>query len=184
MFSMGIGSFLMEKKFIRSPVLTLLKVEIFLTIIGGFAVVSLHLLNILGPSRLLFILIAHLIIIAVGILTGAEIPLLIEIRNKEKNNSENSILGVDYTGALVGTILFAFVFYPHIGLVPTGFLIGFLNSIVGILLFTQRTKVLSEDRRKYYSSLSVQVFLCAIITICILNSQAINEYFINKYLEH
>lgn len=181
---MGIGSFLMEKKFIKCPVLTLLNVEILLTIIGGFAVIFLHLLNLLGLSRLLFIILAHTIIIIIGILTGTEIPLLIEIRNKEKSNSENSILGIDYTGALIGTVIFAFVFYPHIGLVPTGFLIGFLNSIAGISLFTQRKKVRNEVIKKYYSSLSVQAFVCAIMTICILNSQAINEYFITKYLRY
>lgn len=182
MFSMGIGSFLMEKKFIKCPVLSLLKVEILLTIIGGFAVVILHVLNLLGLSRLLFIIITHGIIIAIGVLTGTEIPLLIEIRNKEKSNSENSIIGIDYTGALLGTVVFAFVFYPHVGLVPAGFLVGFLNSIVGILLFTQRKKVLNEDIRKYYFSLSVQFFLCGIILVCIINSQSINEYFITQYL--
>lgn len=182
MFSMGMGAMVMEKRYLKRPVSFLLKTEILLTSIGGFSVIILHLLNILNPKRIIFLALAHIMIIIIGFLTGREIPLLIEIRNKEKKDSENTILGIDYTGALLGTVAFAFIFYPHMGLVPTAFLTGLLNSVTGILLYSQRNKVKKEAERQFYTNLYIQLFLCAVITFCLLNADAINKYFIRQYL--
>ena len=87
-------------------------------------------------SVLVFSVFAHGLIILIGILTGFEIPLLIEIINKFRKNSENLILGWDYFGAFVGTIIFAFCFYPQVGLVQTSLFIGFLNPKFFILVRT------------------------------------------------
>jgi len=182
MFSMGFGALMAEGRLIKSPVLTLLKIEILLTVIGGFSVVLLHLLNMSVLSRLVFSSSVHGLIILTGILTGIEIPLLIEIRHKEKDKSENAILGVDYFGAVLGTIIFAFVFYSVIGLVPTAFFAGSLNAGAGLLLFTQRDKVRHDRRRQYYICLSIQAVLLVIIIVCLGNSGKINTYFINHYL--
>lgn len=182
MFSMGFGALMAEGRFIRNPVLTLLRIEILLTVIGGFAVVLLHLLNMSVLSRLVFSLLVHGLIVLIGVLTGFEIPLLIEIRNREKERSENAVLGVDYFGAVLGTIIFAFVFYPVMGLIPTAFFVGSLNAGAGILLFTQREKVKRESKSKYYIYLSIQAVLLVIIIVCLVNSGNINSYFINHYL--
>jgi len=183
MFSMGLGALAAEGKFIKHSVLTLLKIEILLTIFGGFVVVILYwLFNSFVSLQPAFSILAHALIIFIGVLTGFEIPLLIEIRNKEVKGQENVILGIDYAGAFLGTIIFAFVFYPGMGLMPTAFFTGCLNSAAGILLFTQREKVKKEVKKQYYVFLFIQgVFLIA-MAVCLMNSEKISGYFINQYM--
>jgi len=113
MLSMGIGSLFAEGRFVKHPVIMLLRVELFLTVIGGFSVILLHLLNMAGLAGMVFSGLAHLLIIGIGILTGLEIPLLMEVKNLEVKDSETTVLGVDYLGAFCGTVVFAFLFYPR-----------------------------------------------------------------------
>ena len=118
MLSMGIGALLAEGRWTRHAAATLLKVEILLTVTGGFSVIFLLVLNSIGIPDLLFSALAHLLIVLIGVLTGFEIPLLIELRGPELEGSERGVLGIDYLGAFCGTVAFAFVFYPLFGLIP------------------------------------------------------------------
>ncbi|MBN3039135.1 MAG: hypothetical protein JW869_06970 [Candidatus Omnitrophica bacterium] len=182
LFSMGFGALLAEGKTVKNPVLVLLKVEILLTLIGGFSVVILHSLNLVAPSRLAFSLSAHALIILVGVFTGFELPLLMEISNREKGPSENPILAVDYVGALLGSVFFAFIFYPRLGLVASAFFVASLNSLAGLCLFTQRGMVPPHKRKQYYAFLSAQAVLFVIIMFCLKSAAHINEFCINRYI--
>ncbi len=122
MLSMGIGSLAAEGRMVRDPVLTILKVEILLTIVGGFSVLFLHWIYWAALPHAAFSLLAHGLIVAIGALTGFQLPLLIEVRNLDVGNSANVVLGVDYLGAFSGAVAFAFVFYPRAGIVATAFL--------------------------------------------------------------
>jgi len=182
MFSMGLGALAAEGKSIKHPVLTLLQIEILMTIFGGFAVVVLYwVFNLFVSFQPAFSILAHVLIILIGVLTGFEIPLLMEIRNKEVKGQENAILGVDYAGAFLGTIIFAFVFYPGIGLVPAAFFTGCLNSAAGILLFTQRKKVKKEIKKQYYVFLFIQGIFLIAMAVYLMNSERISGYLINQY---
>ncbi len=182
MLSMGIGSLLAEGRVVKHVVTTLLKVEILLTITGGFSVIALLLVDSLGPSDLVFSLFAHLLIILIGILTGLEIPLLIELRNLEVDGSERSVLGIDYLGAFFGTVVFAFVFYPVVGLIPTAFMVALLNAFVGICLLTQWRKVHEEQRRTTGALIGVQVVLFVVLALVLRSADDVNEMFLNVYL--
>ncbi len=182
MLSMGIGSLLAEGRMVKHVVTTLLKVEILLTITGGFSVILLLIMDSLGPPEIVFFLFAHLLIILIGILTGLEIPLLIELRNLEVEDSERSVLGVDYLGAFVGTVVFAFLFYPVVGLIPTAFMVALLNAFVGICLLTQWRKVREEQRRSTGTLLGVQVVLFAVLALLLRSADEVNELFLSIYL--
>jgi len=182
MFSMGIGALLAEGRLAKHPILSLLRVEILLTVIGGFAVIFLHVMDILDFSRLLFSIFAHTLIIVIGILTGFEIPLLIAIRKEGQDHPENSILAVDYVGAFVGTLAFAFCFYPQLGLMTTAFSVGFLNAFAGLLLISQRGKETVEIEKPFYSLLCLQAFWLTVIGSCLIFSPEISHYFIQSYL--
>ena len=80
MLSMGIGSLMAEGRVVKHVVTSLLKVEILLTITGGFSVIFLLLMDAVAPPEIVFFLFAHLLIILIGVLTGLEIPLLIAYR--------------------------------------------------------------------------------------------------------
>ena len=182
MLSMGIGSLLAEGRVVKHVVTTLLKVEILLTITGGFSVIALLLMDSIGPPDIVFFLFAHLLIILIGILTGLEIPLLIELRNLEVDGSERSVLGVDYLGAFFGTVTFAFVFYPIVGLIPTAFLVALVNAFVGVCLLTQWRKVHEEQRRTTGTLVGVQVVLFTVLALVLRSADVVNEIFLNVYL--
>ena len=141
MLSMGIGALSAEGRFVKHPVTTLLKVETLLTVVGGTSVLILYFLDAAPFPGVVFSALAHGVIVLIGILTGFEIPLLIELRNTETENADSAVIGVDYLGAFAGTVLFAFLFYPRVGLIPTAFIVASLNATVGVLLATQVAKV-------------------------------------------
>ncbi len=182
MLSMGLGSLLAEGRFVRHPVITLLRVEIALTMTGGFSVIFLMLVNSAGLPDIVFFGVAHFLIILIGVLTGFEIPLLIELRNLEVEGSERKVLGVDYLGAFSGTVVFAFFFYPIVGLIPTAFVVGLLNAFVGVLLLTQWQRVHEDLRRQYRTLLGVQAGLFATLVVCIHFADSISELFLRQYL--
>jgi len=182
MFSMGVGSLFAEGRFVKNTLFSLLKIEILLTVIGGFSVCFLHFVDSLGLSRSVFGSFAYVLIVLIGVLTGAEIPILIKMTNEEKENSENIVLAIDYGGAFLGTLVFAFLFYPKIGLIPTAFFVGSLNAFGGILLFTQRDNISKEMRKSYYVLLIGECLLFIAVVACLIFSSGISEYFINLYL--
>lgn len=182
MFSMGIGSFVAEGRFVKNPVTALLKTEVVLTVIGGFSVIFLLVLDSAGMPPLLFSASAHALIIIIGILSGFEIPLLMQLKNLETEQSESLILGVNYLGAFLSTVAFAFVFYPLMGLIPTAFFVAALNAAVGVALFTQANKVQSHENRQYRALITVQSVLLVVLVPCFLSAGTINEIFLKYYL--
>ena len=183
MLSMGIGSLMAEGRFVKSPVTALLKIELLLTVTGGFSVIALLVIDAAGLPPLLFSALAHSLIIIIGIFTGFEIPLLMHLKNLETKQSENTVLGVDYLGAFFGTVVFAFVFYPIVGLIPTAFFVATLNAAVGVALLTQTSKVQSHEHRQYRALIAVQSVLLIVLVACLSTASTINELFLRQYLE-
>ena len=182
MLSMGIGALLAEGRWVEHAAATLLKVEILLTVVGGFSVLFLLVLNSVGLPDVLFSVFAHLLIVLIGVLTGFEIPLLIELRGAEVEGAERTVLGIDYLGAFCGTIAFAFVFYPRFGLIPSAFFVALLNAFVGVLLYTQRFKVEEAGRRNYSVLLGVQAVLFVVLAVLVQTADSVNEIFLRYYL--
>ena len=183
MLSMGIGSLMAEGRWVKHPVTTLLKIELLLTVTGGFSVIALLVLNSVGMPHWLFSAFAHLLIIVLGIFTGFEIPLLMHLKNLEAGQSESSVLGVDYLGAFCGTVVFALVFYPTVGLIPTAFFVAFLNAAVGVCLLTQASKVQPQEKRQYRTLIALQVVMLVVMVACLATSSNINELFLKHYLD-
>ncbi len=186
MFSMGIGASLAEGKFARNPLTTLIKVEILLVFLGGFSIVYLYCLDSYHVSRLVFSLFAHTLIVCIGTLTGFEIPLLMETlkinepaRSNQKFSIEDTVLAVNYAGAFLGTIIFAFLFYPVLGLIPSAFVTGFLNAFCGLLLFQLEGHKGSLIKSRLYA---VQVVLFIVLVACLIFSHRITGYFLQMYL--
>jgi len=182
MFSMGIGSLLAEGKMTKNPILNLLRVEILLTVFGGLSVLLLFSIDTFNASRFIFSFFAHTLIIVIGVLTGFEVPLVIEIVNRENKNLENAILAWDYLGAFIGTIIFAFIFYPHWGLIPTSLFIGILNAMGGISLVFSRQHVSAQKMKSFQASLRIQIFLFFFIFLFCVFSNQISNYFIDIYI--
>ncbi|MBF0522786.1 MAG: hypothetical protein HQL24_07005 [Candidatus Omnitrophica bacterium] len=176
LFSLGIGSLLAEGTFLTAPAFYLIIVEILLAVLGGFSIVFLFVADALRLSGGVFSFLAHGLIILIGILSGFEVPLLIALMDKDQPNRESLILGFNYLGAFLGTIAFAFIFYPRLGLIPSSLLVGTMNALIGILLFKAAGDKLPKGL------FILQALLLVLMVCCLLNASAINDYFIKLYL--
>jgi spermidine synthase len=182
MMSLGIGSMIAEGRFVRHPVTSLLRVEILLTLVGGSSVVFLFFVNSLGVPPLVLSISAHTLIIVIGILSGFEIPLMISLKNFEAKNRDNAIIGVNYLGAFLGTMVFAFVLYPFVGLVATAFMVALMNAIVGILLVTRAKYVNESGQRQYRVMLGLVAALALMLGYCLIAATRISEWVLKSYL--
>ncbi len=182
MLSMGIGALIAEGRFVKHPVISLLRVEAFLTIIGGGSVAYLFIVNSLDVGTTILLLFGHGLIIVIGILSGFEIPLLMALKGLESDGKDILVLGVDYFGAFCGTIIFAFVFYPKVGLVPTAFSVALLNSLVGVALLTQAVKVHRSEYNEYRALLGLQAVLLLALGMHLSIAGKITDFFLASYL--
>lgn len=170
LFSMGVGAMLIEKRNVDNPLFALVLTEIFLSLVGGSSVILIFLLNLLPISTPIFFSFIYLLIVIIGILTGAEIPLLIERQRKVGSGSEGLILGINYFGAFIGTLLFSFIFYVHFGLTSTSFFVALVNIFIGGVFALQM-------RSTFY--FVIYILLLVVFFILFANSNAINIYFTN-----
>lgn len=171
MFALGIGSFFFN--YLDRSWRTFLVVEIFLSLVGPVGLIYIIWINshpnVVFPfKRPLLLTISHLPVIAVGFLSGLEIPLLSELVRErtgrlaerfetswliaatpylskpERGDHESfsDILAVDYVGSLAGTVVFAFLLFPELGLIPSVFVLGLLNTFAA-LYYAARVDVLT-----------------------------------------
>ena len=182
MCSLGIGALFAGEKWTRQSVINLLKIEIGLTMIGGFSVALLFLTDAFDVGRMGFLMVSHLLIVAIGFLSGFEIPLLVRMAEFYKKSPVNQVLAINYAGAFCGTVLFAFYLYPHLGLLPAAFLIGIVNAVSGLCLYFEEKQVEAADLKVFYSILYLLVFLFLILSLCVIYGDSINSFFIHQYL--
>ncbi len=182
MFSLGMGSLLAERALSRHPLVTLLGVETLLTILGGLSIVIVYGLYALSASRFIFSGGVHLLIISIGLLSGFEMPLLMEIIRQYKPDTEHRILAINYAGAFVGTQVFAFVFLPSVGLLATSFTVGLVNALMGVLFMACGKIVPEESRRRFKGMIGALAVLGIIIFLCLCFAETLNQDLSSLYL--
>ncbi|MCB0345871.1 MAG: hypothetical protein KDD66_12200 [Bdellovibrionales bacterium] len=181
MFSLGFGAYLVEKRWEKSPLSSLLIVELALAVLGGMCIAALHLLNLIG-NPLLFSLAAHGLIVLIGTLSGFELPLLIaigvQLREMDASYAERIVLSASYIGAFIATIVFAFWFYPLAGVTSTAFGTASINAMAGMYLGVLFYRS-SVGSRKY---LALHFCLLMVFVAAWVNGKAINDIFVSEYL--
>jgi spermidine synthase len=96
----------------------------------------------------IFFLIVQSVTFLIGMYSGQEIPLLIDIYQKgKKKDTSHIILGVNYIGTLVGTLFFAFYFFPKLDVLLTSLVVSILNLAVCLYLLARKYLVF----RAYYA---------------------------------
>ncbi|MGI8744944.1 MAG: polyamine aminopropyltransferase [Bryobacteraceae bacterium] len=130
LFAMGIGSFL-SRFLTRGLVAQFVGIELMVGLVGGFSSSALFLAFAYTQA---FRLILYLVVIAVGILVGLEIPLLMRILKERFRFSElvSHVLTFDYLGALGASLLFPILLVPKLGLVRSALVFGMLNAAVAL----------------------------------------------------
>lgn len=131
LFAMGIGSWL--SGFVERNLLGIfIKVELIIALVGGCSAALLFTFFAYGAS---FRVALYGVILVLGTLVGLEIPLLLRLL-KDKLQFKDLVARIftfDYIGALLASLLFPLLLVPHLGLVRSAFLFGFLNGAVGLL---------------------------------------------------
>lgn len=130
LFAMGIGSWL-SRFLSRGLVARFVSLELMVGVVGGFSSSIMFLAFAYTDA---FRLALYLIVIAVGVLVGLEIPLLMRILKERYVFKElvSHVLTFDYLGALGASILFPILLVPKLGLVRSALLFGILNAAVAL----------------------------------------------------
>jgi spermidine synthase len=130
LFAMGIGSWL--SRFLGgSLVARFVGIELMVGVVGGFSSSALFLAFAYTHS---FRLALYLLVIAVGVLVGLEIPLLMRILEGRFKFRDlvSHVLTFDYLGALAASIAFPLFLVPKLGLVRSAILFGMMNAAVAL----------------------------------------------------
>ncbi|GAA4908633.1 polyamine aminopropyltransferase [Streptomyces coeruleoprunus] len=136
-FAMGVGSLLAKRLRCRAAVGFGL-VEALLALIGGCSALALYAsFAWLGGSRHALVAFS----LAIGVLIGAEIPLLMTLiqrisrrARQDAGGAVADLFAADYVGALVGGLAFPFLLLPWLGQLTSALLTGAVNAVAGAAL--------------------------------------------------
>ncbi|PRW62138.1 polyamine aminopropyltransferase [Actinopolyspora mortivallis] len=131
-FAMGVGA-LLAKPLQRWAATAFVTVELVLALLGGLSVLGLYAafawLSLYTPMLVATSL-------TLGVLIGAEIPLLMvllqRIRRQEAGSAVADMFAADYVGALVGGLAFPFLLLPLLGQIKGALVVGMLNAAAGL----------------------------------------------------
>ncbi|WP_433393916.1 polyamine aminopropyltransferase [Micromonospora sp. KLBMP9576] len=133
-FAMGVGALAAKPLQPRSAV-AFAVIELALALLGGLSVLGLYAafawLDLYGPA-----LVATAFVL--GLLIGAEIPLLMvllqRIREQSAGSAVADLFAADYVGALLGGLAFPFLLLPVFGLLKGSLVVGAVNAVAGLAL--------------------------------------------------
>ncbi|NSC22875.1 polyamine aminopropyltransferase [Streptomyces albus subsp. chlorinus] len=133
-FAMGVGS-LLAKRLRCHAAAGFGYVEALLALVGGGSAMGLYACFAwLGGARVALVLISF----TIGVLIGAEMPLLMtliqRIREQDPGGALADLFAADYVGALVGGLTFPFLLLPLCGQLTGGLLTGVVNALAGGLV--------------------------------------------------
>jgi len=167
----------------------LTRIELGLSALGGVAVPLFYFLDMgrryvyesvpsgsswetLAP--VLFLVATHAVIVAIGLLSGFEVPLLLALGEQMHPRSTNRVLGVDYFGALVGSVLFPIYLLRSFGLLTTAFAVALLNAVAALFLVA----CLRESRLRFGL---VGAAIVGAMGLGLVQADRIEQYFLKKF---
>lgn len=159
-FAMGIGA-LAAKPLQSRAAVSFAVIEMALALLGGLSVLALYAafawLDLYAPA-----LVATAFVL--GALIGAEIPLLMvllqRIREQAAGSAVADLFAADYVGALLGGLAFPFLLLPVFGQLRGALVVGAVNAIAGTaLVFTLFRRDLSRRSRAGLTAGAVAVGL-------------------------
>ena len=144
MAAMGLGSYVSRFTPEGEELRWFVRVEVLLGVVGGASVPLLYVVyawtDLYQPAMVV-------LVVAIGALTGLEIPLLVRVMRRHFTLSTNlsNILSLDYFGALAATLLFPFVLLPMLGTFRSSLVVGVTNLAVAALVAHHFRDRLGQD---------------------------------------
>lgn len=133
-FAMGAGA-LAAKPLQKRAAAAFALIELLLALFGGLSVIALY-----ASFAWLHLYTVPMVIMALilGLLIGAEIPLLMVMLQRLRKQSAGSavadLFAADYVGALLGGLAFPFVLLPFFGQIKGALIVGAVNALAGLIL--------------------------------------------------
>lgn len=130
-------------------------------------------------ASIVILTIIFLTVNMVGLLSGIELPALIDLgsSNTDKDSNLNIILGFDYAGSLLGSVMFPLVFLANFELIQIGLITALLNIFcAGLLMFFILHK---EDRGM--KMLAATIMVAIGIFTSLYKSDRIQQFFLKNY---
>jgi len=186
---MGLGALLHDQHPPASLWARFFKVEIALSAAGAIAVPVLHfshtgglLLELNGLTFLghvLFFGTGFLLITIIGILTGFELPVLIDLANtaSDKARLTNRVLAFDYTGSLLAGLAFPLILMPNLSLVAIGLIAATLNIILAALAL----RFYLQRRHQFTLKFMATGSLAFILGMGLYFTEPVDRYFTKLY---
>lgn len=139
-FSLGMGAALHARRTSGGGVQWFWRIELLLSVAGGLSPFLILLTELLiGKSPYdLVTPAAALVAVGIGILSGMEIPVIIEIAVRDRklapqeqtNTLIRNIIGLDFIGTFVAAAVVPLVCFPFIGVLRTAALTACINGII------------------------------------------------------
>lgn len=161
LFAMGLGC--RVSKYLRHDLLDkFIFLEFSLSILCCTSVALCYWVSTFSQSTGLLI---YFLSILIGLLIGAEIPLVTRMNESYEDLRVNisSVMEKDYYGALLGGILFAFFALPYFGLTYTPIALGIINFTVASILFWKFRNLTRYKRITQISFWSITAFFLIFI---------------------
>lgn len=158
MAALGIGSYV-SKYFHEKLFDIFVTIELGIGIVGGMSSIILFLANIYIQN---YEIVMYIEIIVIGILAGAEIPVMTRIIEADEQNLSvtlSSIFSFDYIGGLLGSIAFPLMLLPKLGFFATSFFCGLLNISAAMLIMWRFGERVSKIRRYRISAGVIAAFM-------------------------
>jgi spermidine synthase len=138
LFSLGLGAIIYLRSCSVGNPRLLIGVEFSLAFLGTTSPIILLLLAGLLPAAVHSTLspalvFGFLFIATIGILTGIELPCLMDLAGNSQSNSIQ-VLSWDLFGTFIGGPLVLFILYPTIGIIPAAATLGILNGVAALCL--------------------------------------------------
>jgi spermidine synthase len=162
LFALGVGSFC--SRYISEPFSMILVQTGYGTgLLGGLSTTMLWLLFAWGSG---FYIGVYLLILAIGMLVGLQLPLVMrQLHSRLKfKDLVSGVLALDYGGAVIVSVAFPLFLVPHLGLTYTALIFGLMN--VGVAL----GYVFLFDREGRWASLKWEGFILLAVLLTALYS--------------
>ncbi len=177
--SMGLGALIYSKLDIKDKVKSLFRVEVLLIIFGGLSPVLTIILDSWLRDHYLFLSIfLHFLIVVIGVLSGFELPLLMDIGKSIRERLSTIVLGVDYIGTLFAAILFPLLLVPIFSIFGIAGIVATLNSFVAVS-FIRLIKFNSILEKSAY--VITAIFCVSLAFLLWKNESEISQYLIRQF---
>lgn len=186
--SMGFGALLYKKLISKELFKEFVKVELLLSLVGGVAPVLVLIVDYFfnyfarttGISffsswiQAPIFTINHLLIIAIGFLSGLELPLLIDMGKHFKITKGHLVLAFDYLGTLIGAVAFPILILPSLHIFTIGYVVSLVNILVAFYVMN-KMKIKSRP----YKIITWAMLILWIVLIA--NANTFNQLIVERF---